>query len=319
MSQFTSSFWDLYITAFTIASILACALLLKMQSRRKLVEGEAGVKTGVKTTGHTWDGDLGEYNNPLPAWWMWLFYITIVFGLAYLYLYPGLGSYRGSLGWTQLGQLEEENAAAEKEFGPLYAKFAGTDLKVLAADPAARAVGQKLFLNNCAQCHASDAGGSRGFPNLTDHDWLYGGEPEIIKASITDGRNGVMPPFGAALGEQKVKDVAHYVMSLSGLASDSLRKARGKEVFAETCAACHGPQGTGNPLMGAPNLTDKTWLYGSGEQTIIETITLGRSNQMPAHKDLLNASKIHLLAGYVYSLSQPALMPGQPAGPPQKQ
>ena len=304
MSQFTSGFWDIYITALTLISIVACAVLLKMQSARK-VAGDKSEASGT-TTGHTWDGDLGEYNNPLPRWWMWLFYLTVAFALVYLYLYPGLGSYAGSLGWTQISQLDEENAAAEKEFGPLFQKYAGTDLKVLAADPTARAVGQKLFLNSCAQCHASDAGGSKGFPNLTDNDWLYGGDPEIIKASITDGRNGVMPAFGAALGEQKVKDVAHYVMSLSGMTNDSLRASRGKEVFAETCVACHGPQGKGTPAMGAPNLTDKTWLYGSGEQTIIETITKGRSNHMPAHKDLLNGPKIHLLAGYVYSLSQPS-------------
>jgi cytochrome c oxidase cbb3-type subunit 3 len=299
MSQFTSGFWDIYISVLTIASVLACAVLLKMQSSRKV----AGTHT--ETTGHTWDEDLGEYNNPLPLWWMWLFYITIVFALGYLYLYPGLGSYRGALGWTQVKQFEDENAAAEKEYGPLYQKFASLDVKAIAADPVARAVGQKLFLNNCAQCHASDAAGSKGFPNLTDHDWLYGGEPETIRASISDGRNGIMPPMGAALGEQGAKDAAHYVMSLSGLANDSLRSARGKEIFAQTCAACHGPQGKGNPLLGAPNLTDRIWLYGSSESAIIETITLGRSNQMPAHKDLLSEAKIHLLAGYVYSLSQP--------------
>jgi len=305
MSQFTSGFWDLYIGVLTIVSIVACAVLLKMQSARKV----SGSKT--ETTGHTWDEDLGEYNNPLPRWWMWLFYITIVFGLAYLYLYPGLGSYAGSLGWTQVGQLAEENAAAEKEYGPIYQKFSGQDIKTLAADPAARAIGQKLFLNNCAQCHASDAGGSKGFPNLADKDWLWGGAPEVIKASIADGRTGVMPPMGAALGEQGTKDAAHYVMSLSGMANDSLRRARGKEIFAQTCAACHGPEGKGNPALGAPNLTDNIWLYGSGEPTIIETITLGRNNQMPAHKGLLNEAKIHLLAGYVYSLSQPAAAPAK--------
>lgn len=297
MSQFSSGFWDFYIAGLTIIAIVACAVLLKMQSSRKVSGGS------TETTGHTWDEDLGEYNNPLPKWWMWLFYITIVFGLAYLYLYPGLGSYAGSLKWTQVGQLQEENAAAEKEFGPLYQKFAALDVPALAADPAARAVGQKLFLNNCAQCHASDAGGSKGFPNLSDKDWLWGGEPEAIKASIVNGRNGVMPPMGPALGVDKTKDVAHYVMSLSGMAHDSLRAGRGKETFGGVCAACHGPEGKGNPAMGAPNLTDKTWLYGSGEQVIIETITLGRNNQMPAHKDLLSPAKIHLLTGYVYSLS----------------
>jgi cytochrome c oxidase cbb3-type subunit 3 len=298
MSQFTSGFWDLYIAGLTILSIIACGVLLQMQSTTK-------VAAKAETTGHVWDEDLGEYNNPLPRWWMWLFYITIVFSLAYLYLYPGLGSYPGSLGWTQVGQLEDEIAAAEKEYGPLFQKFSQLDVKAVASDPAARAVGQKLFLNHCAQCHASDAGGSKGFPNLTDHDWLYGGEPEVIKASITDGRTGVMPPFGAALGEQKTKDVAHYVMSLSGLTNDGLRASRGKETYAQTCAACHGTEGRGNPALGAPNLSDRVWLYGSSEPTVIETISLGRNNQMPAHKALLNEAKIHVLSGYVYSLSQP--------------
>jgi cytochrome c oxidase cbb3-type subunit III len=300
MSQFTSGFWDLYIGILTVVSVIACGVLLKMQSSKK-VTGTQGEKTG-----HTWDGDLAEYNNPLPRWWMWLFYITIVFSLAYLYLYPGLGSYGGSLGWTQIGQLEAENEAAEKEFGPQFQKFAGQDLKTLAADPAASAIGQKLFLNHCAQCHASDAAGSKGFPNLTDKDWLYGGEPEIIKASITNGRTGVMPPLGAALGEQGTKDVAHFVMSLSGMTNDGLRASRGKDLYAQSCVACHGSEGKGNPQLGAPNLSDKTWLYGSAETTIIETITKGRNNHMPAHKELLNEAKIHLLTGYVYSLSRPA-------------
>jgi cytochrome c oxidase cbb3-type subunit 3 len=209
------------------------------------------------------------------------------------------------LGWSQVSQLEQETAAADKRFGPLYEKFAAIELEALAKNPEALAIGQKLFLNNCAQCHASDGAGSRGFPNLTDRDWLWGGEPKTIKATITDGRTGTMPPFGPALGEQGVKDVAHYVMSLSGLTHDSLRKARGEALFKQTCAACHGAEGKGNPALGAPNLTDRIWLHGSGEPAIIETITRGRSNQMPAHKDLLSEAKIHLLAAYVLSLSQP--------------
>jgi len=313
MSQFSSGFWDFYIGILTVVSIVACAVLLWMQSARKVSAPGAGAadQTGGETTGHVWDGDLGEYNNPLPRWWMWLFYITIVFGLAYLYLYPGLGSYPGALGWTQIGQLDEENAAAEKDYGPIFQKYAGQDVKALASDPAARAVGQKLFLNHCAQCHAADAGGSKGFPNLSDTDWLYGGTPETIKASITDGRTGVMPAFGAVLGEQGTKDVAHYVMSLSGMTSDSLRRLRGREIYMQACVACHGPQGKGNTALGAPDLSDQTWLYSSGEPTIIETISKGRNNQMPAHKALLNEAKIHLITGYVYSLSRPATPPGK--------
>jgi cytochrome c oxidase cbb3-type subunit 3 len=303
MSQFTSDFWDLYVALISLASILACGVFLKMQSVRKAGE--------VDTTGHTWDEDLSELDNPLPRWWAWLFYLTIAFSLVYLVLYPGLGSYRGTLGWTQVGQLEEENKAAHAEFGPIYDKFASLPVEAVAKSAEANAIGQKLFLNYCAQCHASDGGGSRGFPNLADKDWLWGGTPDAIKASITEGRMGVMPPFGAALGEQGSKDVAHYVLSLSGSANDSIRKARGEPLFKSTCAACHGADGKGNPLLGAPNLTDAIWLHGSGEQAILEQVAKGRQNQMPAHKDFLSAAKIHLLTGYVYSLSQGAAPPGK--------
>lgn len=296
MSQFTSAFWDVYIALISLVSIIACAVFLKMQSVRKPVESD--------TSGHVWDEDIKEYNNPMPRWWAWLFYITIAFSLGYLALYPGLGSYAGALGWTQVKQLEDENAQAQALYGPLYEKFAAQDIDALAKNAAALAIGQKLFLNNCAQCHASDGGGSRGFPNLTDRDWLWGGTPEAIKTSITDGRTGAMPPFGPALGEQAVKDLAHYVMSLSGGAHDSIRAAGGKEKYAQTCVACHGAEGKGNQALGAPNLTDRIWLHGSGETAIAEQITKGRMNQMPAHKDLLSPAKIHLLAAYVYSLSQ---------------
>lgn len=298
MNEFTSSFWDIYISAITLVSIIACGVLLVAGSKRRVAGGEA------ETTGHTWDEDLGEYNNPLPRWWMWLFWITIVFGLVYLALYPGLGSYAGLWKWTQTGQLEQETAHHERQFGPIYEGYAKTDLAALATDPRALAIGQKLFLNNCAQCHASDGAGSRGFPNLTDRDWQWGGTPEAIKATIADGRTGVMPPFGPALGEQGVKDAAHYVMSLSGMTADSSRVARGKALYAKTCIACHGPEGKGNPALGASNLTDRTWLYSGAEPVIIETIAKGRTNQMPPHKELLNVARIHLLTAYVLSLSQ---------------
>jgi cytochrome c oxidase cbb3-type subunit 3 len=297
MSQFSSNFWDLYIAVVSVVSIVACAVFLKLHSARKAVEPE--------TSGHIWDENLQEYNNPMPRWWAWLFYITIFFSLAYLALYPGLGSYQGTLGWSQVGQLEQETGAADARFGPLYEKFAALPVEEVAKSPEALAIGQKLFLNHCAQCHASDAGGSRGFPNLTDKDWLWGGTPEAIKASITDGRTGVMPPFGPVLGEQGAKDVAHFVMSFSGTAHDSIRAARGKEKFAQTCAACHGPEGKGNPQLGAPDLSDRIWLHGSGEAAILERINKGARNQMPAHKDLLSAAKIHLLTAYVVSLSAP--------------
>jgi cytochrome c oxidase cbb3-type subunit 3 len=299
VSQFTSGFWDVYIAIISVVSIVACAVFLRMQSVRKVSAGKP------ETTGHVWDEDLAEYNNPLPRWWSWLFYLTVIFSLIYLVLYPGLGSWPGTLGWTQVGQLEQENARAQAQFGPLYEKFAAMDVKALAGNPQARAVGEKLFLNNCAQCHASDAGGSRGFPNLTDRDWLWGGDPAAIRTTITDGRTGIMPPFGPALGEGGTKDVAHYVMSLSGGTHDSIRRARGEALFKSTCAACHGAEGKGNPALGAPNLSDRTWLHGGGEPTIVQTITQGRTNQMPAHKDLLSGPQIHLLTGYIWSLSAP--------------
>ena len=296
MSQFTSAFWDYYIGLISVASIVACAVFLKTQSVRRGGETE--------TTGHTWDEDLAEYNNPLPRWWSWLFYLTIVFSLIYLVLYPGLGSWRGALGWTQVKQLDDENARAQAAYGPLYDKFAALDVVALSKSPEALAVGQKLFLNQCAQCHASDGGGSRGFPSLADRDWLWGGEPQDIQASIADGRNGVMPPWGAVLGEQGVQDAAHYVMSLSGGAADSIRVARGRELFGKTCVACHGAQGKGNPALGAPDLTDKIWLHGSGEAAISESIARGRTSQMPAHKGQLSEAKIRLLTAYVLSLSK---------------
>jgi cytochrome c oxidase cbb3-type subunit 3 len=298
MNEFTSGFWDLFIGVITVVSVVACAVFLKVQSVRKSVETD--------TSGHTWDEDLTEYNNPLPRWWAWLFYLTIAFSLGYLVLYPGLGSYSGTLGWSQLKQLEDETRVADARFGPLYEKFTAQDVAALAKSPEALAIGQKLFLNHCSQCHASDGGGSRGFPNLTDRDWLWSGTPEAIKTSITDGRTGVMPPMGAAVGgDEGARDVAHYVFSLAGRTHDTQRASRGKALFQQACIACHGADGKGNPQLGAPNLTDGVWLHGSTETAVIEQIVKGRTSQMPAHKDLLSPAKIHLLTAYVYSFSQP--------------
>lgn len=297
MSEFTSGFWEVYIAVLTVVSIVACAVLLKMQTVKK-AKGEK-----VDTTGHVWDEDLAEWNHPLPRWWVWLFYITIVFSLVYLLLYPGLGVYDGAYKWSSAGQYEAEMKRAEERVGPIYAKFLAQDVPTVAASPEAQAIGQNLYLNYCAQCHASDARGSKGFPNLTDGDWQWGGSPDAIKTTLVDGRNGVMPPFGAVLGADGVKDAAHYVMSLSGMPADSIRVARGKEKFEQNCAACHGPEGKGNQQLGAPNLTDKTWLYGAGEPTIIETITNGRNNVMPAWRDRLGDAKVHMLAAFVWGLS----------------
>ena len=303
MSDFTNGFWAIYIAVLTFVSIVACAVLLKMQTVKK-AKGEK-----VGTTGHVWDENLAEWNHPLPRWWVWLFYITIVFSLVYLLLYPGLGLYHGAYKWSSTGQYEAEMKRAEERVGPLYAKFMAQDVPAVAASPEAQAIGQNLYLNYCAQCHASDARGSKGFPNLTDGDWLWGGSPEAIKASIANGRNGVMPSFGAVLGTGGVKDAAHYVMSLSGLPADSIRVARGKEKFEQNCVACHGPEGKGNQQLGAPNLTDQTWLYGAGEPTIIETITNGRNNVMPAWQDRLDDAKVHMLTAFVWGLANSDKLP----------
>jgi cytochrome c oxidase cbb3-type subunit 3 len=304
VADFTDAFWGAAIAIVTLASILGCAALLYSQTTRR----RAGA---AETTGHTWDDDLAEYNNPLPRWWMWLFYLTVVFALGYLVFFPGLGSFGGTLGWSSQQRYEAEMAAAEREFGPLYERYLKMPLAEVAADPQAREMGQRLFLNNCAQCHGSDAGGSRGFPNLRDGDWLYGGTPERIQESIAQGRSGLMPPQAAAVGTaEDVKDVAAYVLALAGRTHDGLRAQRGKPRFAATCAACHGADGRGNTALGAPNLTDKTWLYGGSEATIIETITKGRNGVMPAHQPLLGEAKVHLLAAYVLSL-QPAQTAGR--------
>jgi cytochrome c oxidase cbb3-type subunit 3 len=307
MADFTSGFWSIYISAATIIGLVFCLILLVFTSSKVVPKDPSGE---TETTGHTWDETLGEYNNPLPRWWMWMFYLTVFFALAYLFLYPGLGTFRGNLAWSSAGQYADEVKKADAEYGPLFAQFLAKDLQTVSADPQAREIGGRLFLTYCAQCHGSDARGSKGFPNLTDGDWLYGGTPDVIKTSILGGRNGVMPPMGAVVGgDADVKNVANYVLSLSGSAHDSLAAQQGKAKFG-VCAACHGPEGKGNPALGAPNLTDKTWLYGGGIETVMETINKGRNNLMPAHKDFLGEAKVHLLAAYVYSLG------GGQAAPP---
>ncbi len=303
MADFTNGFWDIYIAVLTLLGIAGCGLLLWSQSKVK-IKGDAETGRATETTGHVWDENLTELNTPMPRWWMWLFYLTIVFGLAYLVLYPGLGSYAGKLGWQSTGAYENELKKADAEYGPLFAKYQQQDLKAVAADPQAQAIGERLFLNYCAQCHGSDARGNKGFPNLTDKDWLYGGEPEIIKTSILHGRHGVMPPMAAALGGDKdVENVAHYVLSLSGSTADPIKVVFGKPKFAAACAACHGIDGKGNQALGAPNLSDRIWLHGGGANAIMETIRKGRDNSMPPFEEFLGDAKVHVLAAYVWSLS----------------
>ena len=297
MADFTSGFWNWYIAIITILSIIGCGLLLWSQSTHKVAPGSDG------TTGHVWDEDLKELNTPMPRWWMWLFYLTIVFSLGYLALYPGLGTYQGTLGWNSDGEYKEELAKASTEYGPLFAKFSQQDLPTVAADPQAQEIGERLFLTYCAQCHGSDARGNKGYPNLTDKDWLHGGTPDDIKKTILAGRTGMMPPMAAAIGSDKdVEAVAHYVRSLSGLTTDPIKAHFGKAKFS-ACIACHGAGGTGNTMMGAPNLADKTWLYGGSEDSIMETIRKGRTNTMPAFAEFIGEDKVHVVAAYVWSLS----------------
>jgi len=313
MPDFISEFWSVSIAVITVVSILGCLVLLFSVSTQRVVRDASGK---VETTGHTWDDDLGEYNNPLPRWWMWMFILTVVFALAYLVIYPGLGAYKGTLAWTSTGEYQDELRKADAQYGPLFSQYAGRDLKHVAADPQARAIGQRLFLNYCAQCHGSDARGGKGFPDLTDQDWLWGGTPEAIKTTILHGRNGVMPPMGAALGsEQDVRNVANYVMSLSGRAHDSIYAYQGKAKFG-ACAACHGADGKGNPALGAPNLTDTIWLHGGGVENVMETIRKGRNNVMPGHQVFLGEEKVHLLSAYVWGLSNNTSMPLAAATPP---
>lgn len=302
MADFVSGFWNMWVMVLVTLSLLFCIFVLATN-----MKGERAEDGQAKLHGHVWDETLCEYNNPLPRWWMYLFWITIFFAIGYMVVFPGFGNNQGLFKWSSAhgenSQYAHEMQAAEQRFGPIFAKYQTQDLKAVAQDPQANEMGQRMFLTYCAQCHGSDAKGAKGFPNLTDNDWLYGGEPDAIKTTILGGRQGMMPTFGPVVGDEGAKDLANYVRSLSGLANDSLRAAKGKELFAQNCAACHGAEATGNQAIGAPNLTDKTWLYGSSEATIVETITKGRTNRMPSFQEFLGDAKVHLLAAYVYSLS----------------
>ena len=299
MSDFVTDFWGWYVALGTIVSIAACALLLQFQSRKRV----AGKPESEETTGHMWDEDLAEYNNPLPRWWMSLFWITILFSLVYLALYPGLGTFKGLLGWSSSGQYQAERATADATFGPIFRKYAALDIPAIAANPEARAMGERLYLTYCSQCHGSDGRGAPGYPNLADNDWLWGGTPEAIEATIMGGRNGVMPALGAALGgEADVKNMANYVLSLSGAKHDAAMAAAAQPKFA-VCAACHGADGKGNIALGAPNLTDKIWLFSPSIESISETIRNGRNLQMPAQAEALGQEKVRILSGYIWSLS----------------
>ena len=300
MSDFNANFWSIYVAGLTLFSIAACLLLLWITARKKVVP------SADNTTGHVWDTDLREMNNPMPRWWMWLFVLSIVFSLLYLVAYPGLGSYPGELKWSTRGEYDAEVDKANRELAPLYAQFSARKTEELAGDANAMAIGERLFMNNCAQCHGSDARGTKGFPNLADADWLHGGSPEKIKETLAAGRRGQMPPMGAAVGTpDDVKNVANYVLSLSNSPHDSLRAQLGKAKFT-ACAACHGMDGKGNQALGAPNLTDDVWLHGWGEQAIVNMVNNGKVNEIPAQVGKLTEAQLHVLGTYVWSLSHRA-------------
>lgn len=290
-----STFWSAWIIVLTVFSIIAVTWLLFANRKTRNPRGD-------NTTGHVYDG-IEEYDNPLPAWWFYLFIASIVFGIAYLIFYPGLGSYPGVLGWTMEKQLEKDVQRAEAKYGEIFAAYADVPVEQLVEDKQALKMGRRLFANNCAQCHGAQARGAFGFPNLTDKDWLYGGSPEQIQQSITKGRRGAMPAWGAVVGDDGVKQLAEYVLSLGGAEHDKAMAADGGKLFQMYCVACHGAGGDGNPLMGAPRLNDDIWLYGGERQQVRFSIDKGRNGEMPAHENLIKADKIHLIATYVYSLS----------------
>jgi cytochrome c oxidase cbb3-type subunit 3 len=290
---------SLFIIVLTIANIAGCIWLL-WWTRRSPGEGA----TTEHTTGHVWDEDLRELNNPLPRWWLWLFIITVVFGLVYFVLYPGLGTYKGTLNWTSRAEHEAQSRLNAERIERTLAPFAARNVQELSADGAALNIGRNLFLNNCATCHGSDGGGAPGFPNLGDKDWLWGGEPDVVLASISSGRTGIMPPWGEVLGARGVEDMLSYVMSLSGRKLEAGNAQAGAVKFAELCSACHGADGRGNPALGAPNLTDGIWLHGGSLGAVRDSIEKGRMGAMPMHVERLGETRVKLLAAYVLSLGR---------------
>jgi len=279
-------------------------------------------KNKVQTTGHTWDGDLAEYNNPLPQWWVWVFYATVVFAVVYWILYPawpmGDSYTQGVLDYSKRAKLQ--NTMDKVEAGELYPKRQQALNKIAKMSPATilndpdlmnfvNSSGKVLFGDNCAPCHGSGGQGVVGhYPNLTDSDWLYGGEPSDIHQTIVQGRQGYMPAHKDKLSEEQIEAVAMYEGSLAGenWAEGSPEKvAQGKKLFhgnQAACYACHGKDAKGNQTLGAPNLTDAIWFFGGDKQTVIETIAEGRGGNMPSWQDRLSANQIKILTAYVHSL-----------------
>ena len=292
--------WSLFVIFLVVLNIAGCAWLLWWTSKRRGDEA----RNNAETTGHVWDGDLTEYNKPLPRWWIILFWLTIIFSIGYLVWYPGMGNFAGSSGWTSAKEHDADKAEADARLAEAFGRFDAMAIDEIAQHEDALAFGGRLFQNHCAQCHGSDARGAKGFPNLTDGDWLWGGSPDQILASIVQGRQAAMPPLAAAIGgEVGVTEVATYVQSLAGIKADPALAEAGKAKFAGVCAACHGVEGKGNPILGAPNLTDDTWLYGSDFATISDGIRNGRNGMMPAHGPIIGETRSRLVGAYVWSIS----------------
>lgn len=298
MSDFFSGGWSVWITAVSLLGIVFCLWLLWTQ------RGWLGKDVkDTEFTAHVWDGDITELNTSVPRWWTVMYIGLCIFGFGYLILYPGLGSFQGILGYSSAAQVRADQEALQRRIEPVYERFRTMPVAAIAADEEARQIGQRLFLNNCAQCHGSDARGAGSFPNLADNHWLHGGEPEQIAHSIREGRHGMMPGWSAVVTPAEASDIAQYVRSLSGLAHDPLRITAGKRGFDQTCVACHGAEGKGNPALGAPDLTANVWMYGSSEAAIVETILNGRENIMPAQKAILSEDQIRVLTAWVWGLS----------------
>jgi cytochrome c oxidase cbb3-type subunit 3 len=294
------AFWAWFVAAGTIAFIIWCVWLISWSAK----QGPQNVKD-EDLVGHKWDGDLEEWNNPAPRWWLYLYFITIAWAVGYMIVYPGLGITEGLLNWSQEGQYEEEMQAAEARYEPIYETFAAMDFEDLVRDPDAIALGRSLYASYCTTCHGSDARGATGYPNLTDNDWQWGSSEQDIITTIMSGRNAVMTPWAQILGsDEAVDNMVQYVQSLSGIVDTGEVEDSARTQFMTFCAACHMPTGTGNPILGAPNLTDDIWLYGSSAEAIRTTIEQGRQGEMPAHGELLGENRTRILAAYVYSLSQ---------------
>ena len=308
MSDFINGFWSWYVAVISLVSIAACAVLLWWAGSAKVSVNKT--LNNNNTTGHVWDENLSELNNPLPRWWMWLFILTVIFSFVYLIFFPGLGSYKGTLNWSSTDtEYKQDIDQLRRQVAPLYAAFAAQPIEVLSKDPRAIALGERMFMNNCAQCHGSDGKGSNSYPNLTNPNaaWLGDRSAVHIVNTVTNGRTGIMPALGAAIGgDTEVKELAQYVLSLSGSPHNEIKAYSGKKLFA-TCAACHGVDGKGNKALGAPNLADDYWLHGWGEAAIVSAIKNGKNNIMPAQSPKLTTEQIHVVAAYVLSLSATSL------------